>query len=404
MPTVLGSTKAFPGKFYDKGVIHLNVKHPEFGAVGDGVTDDTAAIQAAIDFAGAAGGGVVFIPKGVYLCGTLTNAIAGITLQGAGSAYAYNTVEFAMTRIVAKAGTTVGINFAPTEAVGTDPQGCYIKDLEYDGNSIATYGIRAGSTTILNRTGGRRCQIGLHLTNGTNSAHLNQCYAVRNTVYGLYVSGASSTIFSVRNSNFGNNIGGLGIGIRIEGGFLGSFSNCVIESNSGPGLSIYRANGFNTGFQAFKNCWFEDNGSSAGFLETINIDAETRDEANAPDHILFDRCRIATSVAGRRYHVIACAKDVEFRHCSWASSTHADALTLAATAYRVHYNTPSIDDADVSWTGQITAALAAGTDCWRSSAHGAIPVFADNAAAVSGGLLIGDIYRTSAGIMMTVTP
>lgn len=43
----------------------FNVK--SFGATGDGVTDDTAAIQAAIDAANAAKGGTVFVPAGVYL-------------------------------------------------------------------------------------------------------------------------------------------------------------------------------------------------------------------------------------------------------------------------------------------------------------------------------------------------
>jgi len=42
----------------------LNVR--DFGAVGDGVTDDAAAIQAALDAANAAGGAEVFIPDGVY--------------------------------------------------------------------------------------------------------------------------------------------------------------------------------------------------------------------------------------------------------------------------------------------------------------------------------------------------
>lgn len=42
-----------------------------FGAVGDGVATNTIAIQSAIDAASAAGGGVVQIPPGIYLCGPI---------------------------------------------------------------------------------------------------------------------------------------------------------------------------------------------------------------------------------------------------------------------------------------------------------------------------------------------
>ena len=44
---------------------NFNVK--KFGAVGDGVTDDTAAVNAAISAAFNAGGGVIFFPDGIYL-------------------------------------------------------------------------------------------------------------------------------------------------------------------------------------------------------------------------------------------------------------------------------------------------------------------------------------------------
>lgn len=54
----------------------------DFGAVGDGVADDTAAIQAAIDAVNAAGGGVVNFPAGTYACANLWPK-DNVTLQGA---------------------------------------------------------------------------------------------------------------------------------------------------------------------------------------------------------------------------------------------------------------------------------------------------------------------------------
>jgi hypothetical protein len=59
----------------------VNVK--DFGAIGDGVTDDTAAIQAAIDQAGSQGGGSVFFPAGQYLISaTLSITQPNIALFG----------------------------------------------------------------------------------------------------------------------------------------------------------------------------------------------------------------------------------------------------------------------------------------------------------------------------------
>jgi|ERR1700678_417701 len=44
-----------------------NVKDPAYGAVGDGVTDDSPAFQLAINAAYSAGGGIVYAPAGKYL-------------------------------------------------------------------------------------------------------------------------------------------------------------------------------------------------------------------------------------------------------------------------------------------------------------------------------------------------
>lgn len=62
----------------------LNVK--SYGAVGNGVTDDTAAFQCAVDAAAAAGGGTILVPAGTYyLAGQVNITTHGITIQGMGS-------------------------------------------------------------------------------------------------------------------------------------------------------------------------------------------------------------------------------------------------------------------------------------------------------------------------------
>ncbi len=63
-------------------VAQTNYSVRDFGAVGDGKTDDTAAFQKALDAAGKAGGGVVYAPRGnFYFAGSL-NVPAAVTLKG----------------------------------------------------------------------------------------------------------------------------------------------------------------------------------------------------------------------------------------------------------------------------------------------------------------------------------
>ena len=83
--TANGSTES--RQLSDRFADTVNVK--DFGAVGDGVTDDTAAIQAGIDYAVAQGGLTVNMPSGVFAVTStlnLTNA-NGVRLIGQGGGF-----------------------------------------------------------------------------------------------------------------------------------------------------------------------------------------------------------------------------------------------------------------------------------------------------------------------------
>lgn len=70
--TAISYTASFPGATAQTVQTKLEqyVSVKDFGAVGDGVTDDSAAIQAAIDAVNTAGGGQIWFPQGKYDIGT----------------------------------------------------------------------------------------------------------------------------------------------------------------------------------------------------------------------------------------------------------------------------------------------------------------------------------------------
>lgn len=127
---------------------HANVK--AYGAAGDGVQDDAAYIQAAIDavaaqeISGKSRGGVVYFPPGEYVISTMLSIDAdsgstfgSIGFQGAG--WYASTIKWK---------TGVSAPTAMVRITGGQNSGAKFEGLQFDGNDIASRGIY-GTDTIL---------------------------------------------------------------------------------------------------------------------------------------------------------------------------------------------------------------------------------------------------------------
>ncbi|WJN60294.1 glycosyl hydrolase family 28-related protein [Pseudomonas sp. SO81] len=103
-----------------------------YGALGDGVADDTAAIQAAIDAAFTAGGGVVYLPEGVYrISGDGTGAGNCLTMHSQVDMIGAGMGSTVLKLVDGSALPLLGMIGSPT---GEVLQGVGISDLSLDGN------------------------------------------------------------------------------------------------------------------------------------------------------------------------------------------------------------------------------------------------------------------------------
>jgi hypothetical protein len=136
----------------------------KMGAAGDGTTDDTRAIQHALDAAGETSGGV-FIPPGVYLTKEL-HVRPGIAVIGV-AAWNYSGPGGSVLRL-ASGDSTCLLNI-------TDARGSSIEGLALDGRDLGTnvHGIFVNRTAYAKHEDGfriERCQVNRFSGDGANLA------------------------------------------------------------------------------------------------------------------------------------------------------------------------------------------------------------------------------------------
>lgn len=144
------------GNLLDRGGHVYNVQHPAYGALGDGVADDTAALQAALYDCGRSGGGIVFLPPGVYLISAPLILLNHVMIQGAGK-------RATIIRLKAFANCHMVMNHVSSNATG-DPNAEYvgIRDLMLDGNRTNQVKTPQDAVSLVANTGAQAITPGQH--------------------------------------------------------------------------------------------------------------------------------------------------------------------------------------------------------------------------------------------------
>lgn len=206
-----------------------------FGAEGDGSTDDTAAIQAAIDAMEAADGGVVYIPSGIYnITSTLTvQDTRGPIIRGSQPGH-IGTSRGAILHWGGSAGGTIMQLSGAPHAV--------VENLVFDGDTkTAGVGleVRVGSSLISSRMDFRQLVIGGCIKGmkigeaGENEGNNDQstvttCWFLENDI-GISIEGDQHVLWEFINVTTSNNsIAGLQTGsVSGDGGAFGWIGGSV---------------------------------------------------------------------------------------------------------------------------------------------------------------------------------
>ena len=140
----------------------------QFGVTGNGTTDDTTKIQAAIDFVESLGGGIVYLPFGRYVVSTtLTVQVSNIQLVGDGwDSVIISKVLTAIPTITFgdAVSTFLGMGIRDLRVTGEWVDGTFV-----NGGSSETYLVKANECTEFKMV---NCKINLSANSGV---HLSGC-------------------------------------------------------------------------------------------------------------------------------------------------------------------------------------------------------------------------------------
>ena len=269
-----------------QGAQLLSVKDMAYGAMGDGITDDTAAIQAAVNAAGSTK--LCYFPAGTYIISSPITLISGGSYIGAG-----------WSSIIKQANGANQTRLLQWPS-GTNSN-CLMADLMIDGNrtnntGATTYGLygfalqyssfRNVRVQQVNGDGWRLDGASGGFANTTSTVHMENCWAYGNGNNGVVFTsfaadvhvhggdfgfnGASAITLqagscSIRDAVLWGTTGGVGL---LVGGPSNQITNCNIEGNSEHGISVNQFGSYSliTGCKLYAN-----SGSGNGIADGISV-------------------------------------------------------------------------------------------------------------------------------------
>ncbi|HSW75145.1 MAG TPA: glycosyl hydrolase family 28-related protein [Candidatus Saccharimonadales bacterium] len=198
----------------------LNVKH--YGATGDGSTDDTIAIQAALDAAATAGGGVVYLPAATYVVSNIT-LDTNVTLCGAGwatilqakagtSGYLIAVTHLSTSRQVTirdlalstpYGGATAGhILLDNTGWAGGDPFDCMHRVLNVfsfnAGGDAFHFGANTRGLVVVGCSQYQATGVGFYFEGGCTDSFISHCNSGPSGGHGFYIAGWNNMLMSCK--------------------------------------------------------------------------------------------------------------------------------------------------------------------------------------------------------------
>ena len=237
----------------------VNVK--DFGAVGDGVTDDTAAIQAAIDSLGSSGG-TVYMPKGIYKTTAAIIVKDSVILKGSGKS-TWGTTQGTVINNSTASGPILQIGNAAFN------RGMAVEDLDLVGASKQIDGLEILDDCYnikLGNIGVNNCDNAFVFNNCWN---INASSLVANTANtGFYFTGTAGGTSSIFTSCVAYTCTNYGWHFAVPGWTYSSWHSCGADN---AGVGLYVAGGSYRG-SSFYNWGFENCATSCIKVNNVNAD------------------------------------------------------------------------------------------------------------------------------------